>query len=328
MEKRELKAEDILVKSPIKAKKKELEIAQEVEQDLTDPIPSNYIEVKLSSLGILDMPAIVHVRDYTYNEALMMAEMKEEKITEGMIAILNNIVFEDLDMGKAHKQDVTEILLSIYGTWYSPVLETFNYFVDPNLKGEEKNAKENISVATIPIQNINTTPLDDKLVLPITFRTKGFEAQMILPRIENDIIAWKYATKKNLATEVKIANSIKAVKADKYTDEQMEEYESFIGQRGKDFMMGLQCQLIYSLNGKVLTKFSEKLEALEEIPLSLWRTYNDIVKTKFDFGVSEEVKFECSVTHKEITREFRFRPIHFLPILDKENDSRFEVSFG
>jgi len=328
MKSEEMTAKDLLVRDPIKEKKLELELAKEIETDNTGSIPSNYIEVKLSSLGILDLPSIIHVRDYTYTEALMMAEMKDEKMTEGMIAILNNIVFEDIDMGKAHKQDVTEILLSVYGTWYSPVLETFNYFVNEDLEEEEKRAKKNISVATIPVNNIKTTSLDDSIKLPITFKTKGYEAKMILPKIENDIIAWKFATKKNLKMEVKISESIKAVKADKYTDEQMKEYESFISERGNDFMKGLQCQLITSINGKELVKFSDKLAALDQIPLSLWKTYNDIIKKNFHFGVEEEVKFECSVNHLEIIRRFRFRPIHFLPLLDKENDSRFEVSFG
>jgi len=328
MKNEEMKASDVLVKNVIDEKKKDLNLAKEIEEDKTESIPSNYIEVKLSSLGQLGMPSMVHVRDYTYNEALMMAEIKEDNMTEGIIKILDNIIFEDLDMKKAHKQDVVEILLSIYGTWYSPVLEVFNYFVNEDLEEEEKKAKTNISVATIPINNIQTTPVKEGSKLPITFKSKDLNVQLILPRIGNDIVAWKFAVKKNLKTEVKIAESIKAVKNEKYTDKQMEDYEKFVSQRGKDFLKALQCQLIYSIDDEKLNTFSKQIEAIDKVSFSLWKKYNKVVKENFHFGVEEEVKFECSVIHKEIARRFRFQPIHFLPILDKEDDSRFEISFG
>lgn len=323
---KELEAKDLLVKNSIEEKKKELEIAKEIENDKL--VPSNYIEVKLSSLGKLDLPSIIHVRDYNYDEALMIASMTEESITEGIVEILNRVVFEDIEMGDANIQDVTEVLLSIYGTWYSPVIETFNYFINEDLEEPKKSNKKNISVATIPINNIKTTPLKTEVQIPINFKNKDFSVQLILPRVKNDIMAWKFATKKNLERENEIAASIKAVKKEKYTDEQMTEYEDFATQRGKDFLKALQCQLIYSYNGKVLETFMEQLETLNKIPLSLWTSYNDVVKSKFQFGVEEEVNFKCSITEKEITRKFRFQPIHFLPLLDKKNDSGFEISFG
>lgn len=326
MNQSDMKASDVLAKDPIAEKKKDLELAKKVEQEKT--VPSGYIEVKLSSLGKLGLPPVVHVRDYTYEEALQMVEMQEEKITEGMIGILNNVVFEDIDMGKAHIEDATEILLSIYGTWYAPTLEVFKYYVNEDLEGEEKEAKENISVATIPINNIKTIPLDKKISTPITLKKEGFEVQLIPPRIENDMIAWRFAVQKYLGRENEIADIIKKVKKEIASSEELEIYEEFTHARGKDFMRALQSLLIYSFNGRVLEGFAEKLEVLQEIPLSVWKTYNKIMKEHFNFGVQKEVSFCCSVTQKEITRSFRFRPHHFLPVLDQEDNSGLEVSFG
>lgn len=326
MKNEEMRAEDILVKSPIKDKLKEREIALEAEREKM--IPSGYIPVKLSSLGKLGLPEIVHVRDYTYEEALKMVELQDDKVSEGLINILNGIVFEDIDMGKAHVKDITEILLSVYGTWYSSVLETFRYYVNIDLKGEEREAKENISVATIPINSIKTVPIKDNVSLPINIGKGDFSVKLVLPRIENDVIAWKFAVKKHVRRENELSEIIKNVKKKKATDEEMKEYEEFISNRGKDFMRAMQAQLIHSLNGKELDTFAEKLEALSEIPLSVWTTYNQVVKENFSFGVQEEVDFVCSVTHETITRSFHFRPLHFIPVLDKKNDSRFEVSFG
>lgn len=326
MKNEEMRAEDILVRDPILEKRKEKELALEVEKEKN--VPAGYIPVKLSSLGKLGLPPIVHVRDYSYDEALKMVELQDDKVSEGLISILNGIIFEDIDMGKAHVKDITEILLTVYGTWYSPVLETFKYYVNPDLVGEEKEAKENISVATIPINNIKTTPIKEGVSLPINIEKDGLSVRLILPRVENEVLAWKFAVKKHVDKENEISEVIKHVKKEEASDEETRIYSEFISERGKDFMRAMQAQLIYSVNGKKLETFAEKLEALFEIPLSVWSIYNQVISEHFSFGVQNEVDFVCSVTHETITRSFNFRPLHFLPILDKKNNSGYNISFG
>jgi hypothetical protein len=326
MQKEDLKAQDLMVKNPLNEKKKEFESARKV--DSRKKIPNGYVEVKLSSKGKLGLPEIIHVRDYTYEDALIIADIQENKITDGVIEILNNVVLEDIDMGKAHLQDVMEIFLTIYGTWYSPILDSFHYYLDITKTGKEKEAKENISVASIPVNNIKTIPFPEDVDAPIRFSNGEKEYVFTLQKIENDLLAWEFAVQNNLEEEYRISESIKAVKSKSYTEEQLEEYTQFASKRGKDFLKAIKALSIVSVDDKEPAGLEEALEMLKEIPLSIWSALSDVVEKRFKFGVVEEVKFTCSITNEKIERRFQFRPFHFLPVLDQTANTGFNISFG
>ncbi len=322
MEKENLKANDLFAKDT----EKDAEILKKAEK--APMIPSGYIPVKLSSLGKLGFPSIVHVRDYHFDEAIQMGEITEENVTEVLVNIVNSVIYEDVDIKKAHRQDLLEILITIYGTWYSPTLENFKYYVNLDLPKEEKEKKENISVATIPISNINTTPLNEKAKIPIKLSKKDFEVGLILPKVENEIIASKFLEEKYAEEENKLQNIIKKSKEDRANPQERKQYEEFLNRKGKDFLKIAQALLIDSFNGKKLENVKDKLNAINEIPLNVWAVYNREIKEKFHFGVEQEVTFQCSVIQKEIIRRFQFREIHFLPSLVEKDDSGFTISFG
>lgn len=317
-----LKAEDLLVRN----KTKDQEIVKKVEE--APSIPANYIPVKLSSVGKLGFPAVVHVRDYQFEEALQMAEFTTENITEVIIEILNSVIFEDVDIGEAHRQDVLEILLHIYGTWYSPKLETNKYYVNLDLEGEEREDKSNISVATIPINAIKTTPLPKDSKLPITFKKGDFEVKLILPKVRNEVIASKFVEEKYAEEENELGEIIKRVKSGKYTQKEFSQYQAHLNRKGKDYLRIMQALIIGAFNGKNLDTLEEKIQVLPEIPLSVWSSYRKAVEEHFHFGIEPEVEFMCSINHKPITRRFQFRPFHFIPSLEQRDGSGFDVSLG
>lgn len=324
MEEKELKAEDLFVRK--ENLQKETEIANKVEKAVT--IPSDYLTIKLSSLGKLGFPAIVHVRDYTFEEAIKMAELSEENVTEVLIDILNNVIFEDVDIRNAHRQDILEILLSIYGTWYSATLENFRYFVNLDLPENEKEKKENISVATLPINSLKTVSLKKKAKLPIKIAKGDFEVELVLPKVENELIASKFIEEKYVEKENELSEVIQKVKNGIANKKEQKAYDELQRQKGIDFLRVAQSLLIDSFNGKKLENLSEKLETIQKIPLNVWAIYNNEISKNFTFGVSQEVEFECSINHTPITRSFQFREIHFLPSLVQENHSGFSVSLG
>ena len=321
---KDLNAKDIFFKK--EDSKNEMEIADNAEKATSGP--PEYITVKLSSLGKLGFPAIVHVRDYTFEEAIKMAEISEDNVTEVLIDILNSVIFEEVDVRVAHRQDILEILLSIYGTWYSATIDTFKYFINLDLPDDKKELNENISVATIPIRSIKTRALVKEVNLPIKIAKKGFEVGLVLPRVENEIIASKFIEEKYFEEENKLSDIIRKIKLETATVEEQEIYEDLQKRKGRDFLRIAQSLLIDSLNGKKLETAGEKLEAMHQIPLNVWAIYNSELKKSFSFGVDEEVEFTCSVTHEPIKRRFRFREVHFLPSLVQEDHSGFSVSLG
>lgn len=328
---KELTAKDLLVRDELPKEEevkveKDLEIADKVEK--APAIPAGYIPVKLSSLGKLGFPAVVHVRDYVFEEAIKMAEISEENVTDTLIEILNGVILEDADVRKAHKQDVLEILLTIYGTWYSPTLENFRYYINLDLPEDQKEMQENISVATIPINSLKTVPLTEDAKLPIKIARGDFEVGLVLPKIENELIATKFITEKYATEENEINEIIKKVRAETATAEEKEIYDELQKRKGRDFLRVAQAMLIDSLNGKKLESVADKLGAVNSVPLNAWAIYNNELKKSFSFGIDQDVTFTCSVTHKPITRRFHFREVHFLPSLVQEDHSGFSVSLG
>lgn len=319
----ELMAKDLLVRKPVKSDK---EIIKKIED--APSIPSGYVAVKLSSMGKLGFPAIVHVRDYRFDEALMMAEMNDTNTAEVLRQIINSVIFEDVDIGKAHRQDLMEIMITIYGTWYYPTIESMRYYVNPDLEGEKLNAKGNISIATIPVNNIKTTPLSEKVSIPIMIKKKDFEVGLVLSRIENEIIATKFVEEKYARQDQEKNELKKKIESKDYTTAEFTEYHKYLSEKGKDYLRIMQSLLIDSLNGKKLETLEEKVEAVNLVPINVWGIYNKTLNDKFNFGVNPEVEFECSITKKPITRRFQFREMYFIPTLVNPDDSGFDVSFS
>lgn len=304
----------------------EQEIAKKVLEEKS--VPAGYIPVKLSSQGRLGFPEIVHVRDYTYEEALMIAELTDDTLTEGLLDILNNMILEDVKAEDAHTEDLTEILLSVYGTWYSQTLETFYYTVDESLTGDEARSPENRSVATIPINSIRTKPLSDKVGQYITIKRDERTVKFTTSKAGNEVTAWKYAVRKNLANETQIEDAIKAIKLGVANPTQTKAYADFTKKRTQDFLKALQAMLVVEVDGKSYTGLDQQLEAINLVPLSFWSDYHNTIKEHYDFGVQSEVEFLCSIKHEPITRRFRFRPFHFLPILAEGDSAGSTISFS
>lgn len=292
-------------------------------------VPSGYIKVKLSSLGKLGLPEVVHVRDYRFEEALMLAEMTDDNYVEVLIQVMNSVIFEDIDIGKGHRQDLLEIMLSIYGTWYSPTLDSFRYYVNTDLEGEELESQDNISVATLYINSIKTDPIDSSVKLPIVISKKDIQVGFLLPRLENEVISARFVEEKYAQQDQQMAGLKKMIdQGGSYTVEDFKAYHQFVSDKGKDSLRVSQAQLLDSFNGKKLNTLAEKLEALDQIPLSVWRAYNSVVSKKMSFGVRPEVEFVCSINHTPITRSFQFREFLFVPAMDDDDDTGFDLSFG
>lgn len=314
-------------KSKEEEKDQEKEIAKEVEKETS--VPGNYIEVKLSSLGKLSFPKRIHVRNYTFEEALELSELTEENEKSTIIEVLNSLIWEDIDASLLHEQEAIEILLNIYSRWWGSKIEGFRYFVNEDLEGEEKNNPENISIAEIPIGSINTIEIKKEVKEPFTLENDGFSVSFMLPRMQTSIIAKRFVNSKYAEEENRFGPLKRKIKLGQdYDYNEYDDYVEYMRERGKDYLRAYQAQLIHSVNGVKVSSFSEALEYLSKIDLSMWAEYNSIVEKYFEFGVSEEVKFQCSVNHTPITRRFQFRSMVFLPSVESKDTTRYTLSFG
>lgn len=290
-------------------------------------VPAGYIPVSLSSVGCLGLPSIIHVRDYSFDEALAFSDIDEENETEVIIQILNSIIFEDIDAGKLHKQDVLEILMTVQGAWYSPKLEDLPYYLDLDLPADEINQGTNIARMTFLLNDLKTEPLK-KVKLPITIKNKTLEVKFTIARIENEVIAKKLIDTKYAQEANELAVIKKRVRAKTNSPEELVRYENYLRRRTEDFIRINQALLIESFNGKELTTLEEKLAILPELSLSLLKQYTEVMAEHFTFGIVPTLTFYSEELKKEITRRFDFRSVHFLSTLEQGNNAGFDISFG
>lgn len=331
---------DFVVKEDDKVDPEVFEKAVEAPVD----IPSNYIKIKLSSCGKLSAPPILHFRNYTMSETIELASLDMDNYDRSMIAVLNSMVFEDFDCGNLHKAEVVEILLNIHAAFWGDVLENprLRYYVDESLEDPEKNHKSNISVATIPIKNIKTKEIMERFKEPFYLESpdKKIKVGFKFPRLKNSIIANRYIDTMFAAEEKKFGEIKYALEWNRKNPErprfvdwsQLKPFEEYRKKRAKHLLKVYQTQLVHSINGKVYdcTKAEDiklLLDALNTIAAPIWENCTKKLKNELHFGVNPEVEFECSITHKKITRRFEFRELDFIPSVDEKRNEEYTLLF-
>jgi hypothetical protein len=304
------------------------------------PIPPSYREVKLTgSMGKLQAPAILHFRNFTVEESLLLAQMSVEEETSVIIQLLNACVWEDFECGLLHIEDAKEIMLNIYGTWWGSIIEVFYYPIDEN---EPMGTGLNRSVAEIPVSAIHIDSLGDGVKDPITLtnpetsqRISFIQPCMIFGQIVSNWIKAKFMAQEVKFNDFKwdLRENEKREKAGRtdlirYNVELEDEYEAFEREKIAESLRIDRALRIKSVNGVELTSVEEKLKALESVPLDMWYEYRKISDESFSFGVQPEVEFTCSVKHVLIKRRFSFRCMDFVPTVDDRRVSPYAVSFG
>ena len=284
---------------------------------------TKYVAVKLSSVGKLGLPAVVHVRDYSYSDALMLATASTNvEIVEAITKVIDSITQEDLELDRLTTQDVMEILMTVQGTWYSPIME-FPYYIDETLTGDDLTKKENISKATIKINSIKTVPFPETERVPFEVKdsSRGFSAMVDIPRFYNEVIVNKYIEKKYAELDNRMESVNQKIKNGTNTLEEFQQYMDYREAKTTDMIKALQALQILSVNGKELNTLGEKIQALDEFPLRAWTAVTSHIQKNLNFGVQPEVTFQCEITGKMLTRRFPFRVMDFLPTLESLNNA-------
>lgn len=310
---KELRAEDLFVKES-----KNLQVVD----------PEYEVVVKLSSLGKLGLPAVLHVKDYSFDDTVLFAKATENNESATILKLIDNLVFEDIDLSKVTRQDIVEILMAIQGTYYTGVIDGKQYFIDETLTGEALTAKENISTATIKINDIKTKPLADNVTVPIKISNTSFEILFDCPRLIHDAKAREYIDNKFAIEDNKHSELIQKRNRNDISDKELKELNAYEDEKAVEYVRVLTAQQILSFNGEKPESIDEQLKLLSKIPLSAITLLTKILEINFNFGVQDEVCFLDNQTEQPITRRFNFRYTDFIPSLEQRDDAGFDVSFG
>ena len=284
--------------------------------------------VKLSSCGRLGLPPVLHLKDYSFEDTTLLAKANQENESKIILAVLKNVIAENIDISKITSQDALEILLTIQGTFYSAYIDGLRYYVDETLSGDKLINKENISTATIPIANIKTIPLADGLKTPINLETKGCRVKFDYPRLVYDSLATEYISNKFAEEDNKMSQIEQKIKDHVASVDEIKEFGEYRDRRFYELMEVMNALSLLEYNGKELNNIDEKLHYIKKVPAALMTILNSIITEKFKFGVDPEVTFIDNITDKPITRRFNFRFSHFLQTLEYRNADDVRISFG
>lgn len=286
---------------------------------------TKYVAVKLSSMGKLGLPEMVHVRDYSYSDALKLATASSgTEIIKAIVEVLAEVVQEDIDLDRLTIPDVMEILMSIQGTWYSPSIE-LPYFVDETLPEAERTDKKNLSKVTLFLNNLKFKSFPEDKKVPVNVSYQDFRAEIDYPRFFDAVIVDQYIENKYAKLDQQMEEISQKIKKDTNTLDEYKTYMSYREQKMMDTIKASQAIQILSVNGVSLDTLGKRIEAMDSFPLKVWGTVNSYFQNDLAFGIEPDVTFQCTVTGKTITRRFSFRVLDFIPTMESFQSAGSDV---
>lgn len=310
-------------------------------------VPPEYLKVNLSSLGKLNMPAVVHVRDYTGEDAFKLGIADDHRFFEVLVSIVNNMIYEEIDANDLHENELVEIMLNIFVNFWSTHIQNYPFPVtDEDWKHISETMKKEIDAGTehllidINIAKVKTDLIDEKFNEPIHFKKDKLDVSFILPRVGHIFITQEYILNQfyreseefhrienliqfnaklheNDIESIKYIDPIEQAKFDKYLDSKLALTAKV-----------QSAQTIHSYKGKVLETLEEKLDVYDKLDSAVWANLNKVIEKYSGFGVDSNVEVESPITKEMVTRRFRFQLLDFIPNAELRGDAEYAVTFG
>jgi hypothetical protein len=106
-------------------KKKLNEARQQL--DSVETMPDGYIEVKLSTKGLIGAPATFRIRNFSPEDLMNLGLADQEELPIRLIKVLDDLIYNPsnsevkISVKNFHEKEVTELLLLLYETFYTTI---------------------------------------------------------------------------------------------------------------------------------------------------------------------------------------------------------------
>jgi hypothetical protein len=254
------------------------------------------------------------------------------------------MVVEDFDCGLLHMEEAKEVLLNVYGKWWGSHLPGFRYLLNPDLEDRDALlAKENISLADIPLSALDIVPLDPEIKEPINIKSHGVTVKFIYPRIRNSgvvesMIKTKFAVQEQQFHKLKqvLEYNSKQTDPERKKEVDLQEagaYDEYLAERAKWRLIYLRAQEICGIDNEALETMDDRVKALTEstkISVRHWQQYTEFLEGKGKFGLKNEAEFYSDILNQKVRRPFLFYTWNLIPssALERPGDVDDQVSFG
>ena len=170
-------------------------------------IPEGYIEVRLSTKGRVGAPKVIHVRNFKVKDIVALSLTQDSSLPAKLISILNDMIYEDVDVALWHEKEVEELMVYIYSSFYKDVLMDVDFplteediqelLKKPNgkelvaaIKTGENRPKTDIVIS----QGVDTWDIEDDFtpVVTITNKKTGFNVTFDFIKYGDQIVIKKW----------------------------------------------------------------------------------------------------------------------------------------
>ena len=337
---------------------------REVETASKVQIPEGYAEIKLSTKGKLGAPALFHIRNFKVKDIIALSLTTEAELPLRLIPLLNEMIFEDVDVAQWHEKEVEELMVYLFVTFYQKTLnevafpllpEDYEYLkTQPN--GEELlksiESKEWTPRVTINItEDADTYDLPDNFDPKITITNKktGFHVTFDYVRYGDQLVIKKWldsyfaedearfkvlkeqlSFNNNLARQIKIDPS----QAEKLIDipaDQEEAYREYNSRRLQALTEIVRIISIVDYNGQDVSQMSlsDKYELMSQDARIDYGLITKLAKRqdKVRWGIKPEVRMLNPITNEVCLRRFSFRIPTILQAVQISGDDNYDDGY-
>lgn len=314
----------------------------EVKKEIS--MPPGYIEVALSTKGKVGAPPIVHIRNFKVNEIIALSMTEAKDIPMRLTNTLNDMIYEDVDVAQWHENEVVELMVYLFMTFYKGTIEDIPFqlddkdreFLSKTEKGKEKlkdiDAGKFVPKTSVNIANDvdtyeisddfdpNVTITNKKTGFHITFSFIKYGDQLTIMKWLNTFFAEEEARfegiKKKLEYNRGIANQLmdnpeiidKLITIDKNEEEA---YQNYVVRRTQAITEVARLVSIIDYDGQDVSNMSigEKYELMSEDARIDYGLITKLGKRqeKMKFGLKPEVSMKDPITGEVVKRPLSFR---------------------
>ena len=339
---------------------KETEQAQGVLQQ----IPAGYVEMQLSTQGKVGAPAVFHIRNFKMGELASLSLTNDDQLPSRVIKVLNDMIFEPVDVGFWHEKEVEELLVRLFMSFFRTKLTDIPFPLLPEDLAKIKempNGKEMLEAIKsrkyIPRTDIDLETgvelydLDENFTsqVKITNKSTGFYVIFDFIHYHDQIIIknWLdnyYKDQERAFAKVKairdhnmdLNNQLaehpeKAEELIPLDPAAEEAYTEFLNQKLQTLAEMIRVISIVNVNGEDVSKLSasEKYERFINDPRIDFGMLAKLSKRqeKMKFGIRPEVTMVNPITQEVVKRPFSFQLFVILQAIQLSGPDNYDDGY-
>lgn len=338
----------------------------EIEQEHTasEACPAGYLEINLSTQGKVGAPKKFHIRNFKVRDILSLSLTSEVELPQRLISILNEMIYEDVDVGTWHEKEIEETMVYLFLNFYKDTLTDVVFPLDkedlevikqkPNGEALLKDIvdKKWTPRTTFTIsQDASTYDLPEDFSTQITIKNKttGFYVTFDYIKYSDQIVikkwldnlyreeAYKYKVieeqlKYNEELSFKIKDNPdqvnRLIRIDPILEEQ---YRSYLTDRLETATEVIRLVSIVNYNGLDVSgmSLSQKYELMSNDARIDYGMISKLDKRqkKMNFGLKPFVKMFNPITNESCERRFSFRIPSIIQAMQVSGDDNYDDGY-